>query len=311
VDARKLRYFVTVAQLGSFSAAARSLHVAQPALSRHVRALEESLGVELLVREARGVALTREGEELFVHGARALEQLDLLPRVVGPRSRRVSGRVVIGLPTSAAAVVAVPLLEAAFRRLPLVRVHLVESLSGYLREWIEAGRLDLAVVYDPTPNPVLRLDPILVEDLWLVGAPGALPGRGDEIAFRDVPRYPLVVPGATHSHRRLVEGVALGRGLRLDVRAEVDSLTVQKGIVASGQVFTILPHGSIQAELRSGTLAARRIVDPTVSRSVVLASALARTDNQACNAVARLLLDVSRRAVAGGTWRGRIDEGTG
>jgi LysR family nitrogen assimilation transcriptional regulator len=307
MDSRKLRYFVTVAHLGSFSAAARSLHVAQPALSRHVRALEESLGVELLVRAARGVTLTREGEELFVHGARALEQLDMLPRVVAPRSRHVAGRVVIGLPTSAASVIAVPLLEAAFRRYPLVRVHMVESLSGYLREWIEAGRLDLAVVYDPPPNPLLRLEPILVEDLWLVGSPGALPA-GDALPFRHVPRYPLVVPGATHSHRRLVEGVALGRGVQLDIRAEVDSLTVQKGIVAAGHAFTILPYGAIQAELAAGVLEARRIVDPTVSRSVTLASAVARRDNQACNALARLLLDVAARAVAAGRWQGRTEE---
>jgi LysR family nitrogen assimilation transcriptional regulator len=307
MDARKLRYFVTVAQLGSFSAAARSLHVAQPALSRHVKSLEDALGVTLLVREARGVTLTRDGEELFTHGARALEQLDLLPRVVGPRSRRVSGRVVIGLPTSASAVLALPLLEAAFRRHPQVRVHLIESLSGYLREWIEAGRLDLAVVYDPQPNPALRLDPILVEDLWLVGAPGTLPPGTDTIAFRSLASYPLVLPGATHSHRRLVEGVALGRSVRLNLRAEVDSLTVQKGVAAAGSVFTVLPHGAIQADLADGRLEARRIVDPAVSRSVGLAAAVARSDNPACNAMARLTLEVARRLVAGGVWQGRTD----
>ena len=65
MDARRLRYFVTVAQLGSFSAAARRLHIAQPALSRQVKALEAMLGVALLVRDARGVSLTHEGEELL------------------------------------------------------------------------------------------------------------------------------------------------------------------------------------------------------------------------------------------------------
>jgi LysR family transcriptional regulator, nitrogen assimilation regulatory protein len=309
MDARRLRYFVAVAQLGSFSAAARRLHVAQPALSRHVKALEASLGVPLLVREPRGVKLTRDGEDFFAEGARALEMLDMLPRGIGQQNQRVAGRVVIGLPTSASAVVAVALLDAAFSRYPNVRVQLIESLSGYLREWIEAGRLDLAIVYDPPPNPGLRIDPILVEDLWLVGAPGTLPAGQEAVPFRDIAGYPLVIPGATHSHRRLVEGIARRRGVRLNLRAEVDSLTVQKAIVAAGHAHTILSHGAIQSELAAGQLQACRIVDPTVSRTVALAAAIASSDSQACNAMAKLTLEIAGGLVASGVWRGRIDEG--
>lgn len=307
MDARQLRYFVTVAQLGSFSAAARRLHVAQPALSRHVKALEEMLGVTLLNRSARGVVLTSEGEELFHRGSQVLEELDLLPRLVGPASGIVSGRVVIGLPTSASAVMAVPLLKAVIERYPQVRVHLIESLSGYLQEWIEAGRLDLAVVYDPVPRSGIRIDPILVEDLWLIGAPGALPTSRGYVAVSELPQYPLLMPGATHSHRRLVEGIATGAGARLDLAAEVDSLSVQKRLVAAGGTFTILPKGAVHDELASGSLQAVRIVEPTISRSVTLASSLSRSDNQACNLMARLCLEVARGLVEDGVWHGRPD----
>lgn len=305
MDARRLRYFVAVAQLGSFSAAARRLHIAQPALSRHVKALEDMLGVTLLARDARGVSLTHEGEELLAHSVHVLEQLDMLPRLVGPKSLRVAGRVVVGLPTSAGAVIAVPLLRAALERYPNVRIHLIESLSGYLQEWIESGRLDLAVVYDPKSNPGIRVDPILVEDLWLVGDPQSLPADLDSVRLQDLPRFPLVVPGASHSHRRLLEGVALSHGVRLDIRAEVDSLTVLKRMASEGGVFAILAHGAVQAELAAGTLRAARLVEPAISRSVALASSLSRSDNQACHAIARLTLEVARAAVADGTWRGR------
>ncbi|MGE0798011.1 MAG: LysR substrate-binding domain-containing protein [Lautropia sp.] len=305
MDARQLRYFVTVAQLGSFSAASRRLHIAQPALSRHVKALEEKLGVTLLQRGARGVRLTGEGEQLLGHGSQVLEQLDLLPRMVGPSRRIVSGRVVIGLPTSASAVLAVPLLRAAVDRYPQVRVHLIESLSGYLQEWIESGRLDLAVVYDPSPHSGIRLDPILHEDLWFVGARGALPAGVETIALREVPRYPLLLPAATHATRRLIEGVALAHGVRINLIAEVDSLTVQKDLVATGAAFTILPRGSIHADLVAGRLQAARIVEPTVGRTVTLAASLLRGDNQACNAMARLVLETGRRLVSDGVWHGR------
>ena len=175
VDARKLRYFVTVAQLGSFSEAARRLHIAQPALSRHVRDIEESLGVALLVRDARGVKLTEEGEQLLAHALDVLHRLESLPRLVGSRSAKITGRVSIGLPTSASAVLSAPLLRAAIERYPSVRIHLIESLSGYLQEWIEAGRIDLAILFDAQAAPGVHLEPILVEDMWLVGGPGALP----------------------------------------------------------------------------------------------------------------------------------------
>ena len=302
MDARRLRYFVAVAQLGSFTAAARRLHIAQPALSRHVKALEGMLGVTLLDREARGVSLTRDGEELLGHAVHVLEQLDMLPRLVGPESRRVAGRVVVGLPTSAGAVIAVPLLRAALQRYPNVRVHLIESLSGYLQEWIESGRLDLAVVYDPRSNPGIRLDPILVEELWLVGGPGSMAPATGTLPLQDLPRFPLVIPGTTHSHRRLVEGIALSHGLHLDIRAEVDSLTVLKGMVSDGKVFSILAYGAVHAELAAGILQAARLVDPAISRSVALASPLSRTDNQACNAIARLILEIARGAVESGVW---------
>jgi len=313
MDARRLRYFVTVAQLGSFSAAARRLHVAQPALSRHVKSLEAMLGVALLTRDARGVRLTHDGEELLAHSVHVLEQLDMLPRLVGPKSLRVAGRVVVGLPTSAGAVMAVPLLRAAIERYPNVRVHLIESLSGYLQEWIESGRLDLAVVYDPKPNPGVRVDSILVEDLWLVGSPQALPAGIDVMPLQELPHFPLVVPGASHSHRRLLEGVALSHGVRLDIRAEVDSLTVIKRMAAEAGVFAILAHGAVQAELAEGKLRAMRLVEPSISRSVALASSFSRRDNQACHAIARLALEIAREAVAAGIWRGRADpaEGTG
>jgi LysR family transcriptional regulator, nitrogen assimilation regulatory protein len=305
VDARKLRYFVMVAQLGSFSEAARRLHIAQPALSRHVRDIEESLGVALLVRDARGAKLTEDGEQLLAHALDVLHRLESLPRLVGSRSEKIAGRVSIGLPTSASAVLSGPLLRAAFERFPSVRIHLVESLSGYLQEWIEAGRIDLAILFDAQPTPGVRLDPILAEDMWLVGGPGALPGSGHEVALAELAKYRLVLTSAAQTHRRLVEGVALAHGLRLQILAEVDSLAVQKALVRDGSMFTVLTHSAVHADLAQGRLSAARIVSPSISRRVAMATAAARVDSQACRAIAMLTLQVARELVRDQVWVGR------
>ena len=165
------------------------------------------------------------------------------------------------------------------------------------------------MVYDPKPNPGVRIDSILVEDLWLVGSPQALPAGVDVMPLQELSRYPLVVPGASHSHRRLLEGVALSHGVRLDIRAEVDSLTVIKRMAAEAGMFSILAHGAVQAELAAGKLRAARLVEPSISRSVALASSFSRSDNQASHAIARLALEIARDAVAAGVWRGRADPG--
>jgi LysR family nitrogen assimilation transcriptional regulator len=305
MDARKLRYFVTVAQLGSFSEGARRLHIAQPALSRHVKDIEESLGVTLLVREARGVKLTEDGQQLLAHALDVLHRLESLPRLVGARSETVAGRVTVGLPTSASAVLAAPLLRAAIERYPSVRIHLIESLSGYLHEWIEAGRIDLAILFEAQPSPAVSLEPILVEDLWLVGGPQALDPGVKEIPLAELGRYRFALTSPSQSHRRLVEGSALSNGLRLQIVAEVDSLSTQKELVRDGQLFTILAHSAIQSDLAAGRLSAARIVAPTISRPVAMASARSRNDSQACNAIAALMLEIARGLVRDQVWLGR------
>lgn len=304
MDSRQLRYFAAVAQLGSFSAAARQLHIAQPALSRHVKALEDTLGVKLLMRSVAGVTTTQEGAELLVKATQVLEQLDSLARSIGPHSEEVSGRVVLGLPHSTAAVLATPLMRAAIRQFPNVRLHLIDSLSGYLREWIESGRLDLAVLFDPLPKAGVRLAPIMVEDLCLVGRPGSWPAGQLEIPLCEIAGHPIIIPSPAHSNRRLLESAVLSHGVRLNIIAEIDSLAIQKLMVSDGQVFSILTHGSIYNELAAGTLQAVRIVEPTVSRSVMLASAMARSGNHACNAIHKLTLETALGLLRSQIWLG-------
>ncbi len=165
MDIRPLRYFVTIAELGSFSAASRHLNVAQPALSRHIKALEADLATPLLVRSPQGVTMTEPGERLFHHALSILRQIDLVPGMVTKPDHPVTGRVSIGLPTSASAILSAPLLARAAERFPGVRLHLVESLSGFLLEWVQSRRVDLAILFDAEPSPTLWLKTMLVENL--------------------------------------------------------------------------------------------------------------------------------------------------
>ncbi|WP_423280890.1 LysR family transcriptional regulator [Enterovirga sp. CN4-39] len=306
-----MRYFVAVAECGSFTAASRQLGVAQPALSRHVKSLETDLGITLFVRSASGVALTREGGDLLRHGRRALDELEQIPKLLAQGGAPLSGRVAIGLPTSTSAVLSKPTLLAVTERHPAVRLHLVESLSGFLSEWIESGRLDLAVLFDVETQPHLHVEPLLIEDLWLVGRPDAFPAREAEIPIRSLGRYPLLLPSVSHSHRSLLGKMTLSHGVQLNVVAEVDSLAVLKAIVSSEPLFSIFAQSAVHAEVAAGKLHAARLVEPVISRSVSLVASTARGRSRAAREVGTLVADLARDLVIAGTWQGRLPSAAG
>jgi LysR family nitrogen assimilation transcriptional regulator len=308
MDIRALRYFVAIAEAGSISKAAGYLRIAQPALSRHVHAIEEELGTSLLIRTPRGVTMTEGGEQLYSSALDILRQLDTLPDVIGTRGHVVTGRVVVGLPTSASAVLATPLLLAAMDRYPQVQIHLIESLSGFLREWVQTGRLDLAVLYDAQESPTLHVDPMLDEDLWLVGAPERLAELEAGVAFRDLSRFPLVMPGLPHSLRRLINDMALREGVRLTVAAEADSLHIVKNLAATGRTFSLLVRSAIWTELKAGMVSAVPIHSPTIRRSVSLARPLLRGRNRAAEEIARLCLSIAADLKRRDLW-GNADTG--
>src|SRR5215213_3100013 len=118
VDLRQLRYFVGIVDEQSISLAAKRLRVAQPALSHHVRSLEVDLGVPLLVRGLHGVKPTEAGERLYAYAVNILKYVDEATDWVRRLGAEPQGLVAVGLPTSVALVVAVPLVEAVCRELP-------------------------------------------------------------------------------------------------------------------------------------------------------------------------------------------------
>ena len=157
------------------SRAAEMLDVAQPTLSRQVRLLEQELGQHLLYRNGRGVEPTEAGLR-FVEHARALLALAERARE-DLRSLRETpaGKVSVGLPPRIARVLTPPLVQAFRREFPGASIAVAEGLSAQVREWLLAGRVDLALLYDPAPSPQLACESLFREDLVLAAAPALGP----------------------------------------------------------------------------------------------------------------------------------------
>jgi LysR family nitrogen assimilation transcriptional regulator len=302
MDIKTLRYFVAVSETGSFSAASRRIRVAQPALSRQVRQLEAQLGVKLLTRSPNGVVTTEAGERLLRFGLGLVHQFDRVPTVVNAKDQPVSGAVSIGLPTSTGAVLSTPPLLRAKQLFPGIRIHLIESLTGYLEEWVMAGRLDLAVLYNAEPSSKLTLTPLMLEELHLVAAAAGPLAARRTMPFAELHRYPLIVPGSPHALRRLIDAAARSHGVELNIAYEVDSLPVLKTLVQSGEACAILSAGAVHRELADGTLRALKIVRPNVVRSVSLAASAVLDETPARVQLTKLVVELTAELQHSGAW---------
>lgn len=309
MDLRVLRVFVAVVEGGSFSAAAGRLRIAQPALSLQIRKLEEELGCQLVQRLPRGVVPTPAGLKLLAHAR------DLLARAVAARddlrgeAAEPTGEVTIGLPQSVAAMLTVPLLSRVLAELPQVRLRIIESMTGYIPDWIREGRLDLGMVFRAEVGSGLVLDHLLEEQLFLIGpadSPMAaqVPGTGEtgRVGFQDMIQLPMILPGVPHGLRELIDQQARRSGIKLQVVAEVDALAQLTAAASAGLGWSILSFTTIREALEAGRIGAWRIEDPAITRSIYLCRPLDRPGTRAVRAVGDLLRQVLEMLVRNGTW---------
>ncbi|HEX6722072.1 MAG TPA: LysR substrate-binding domain-containing protein, partial [Burkholderiaceae bacterium] len=204
MNLKHLESFVRVAELGSFSKAARVLDIAQPALSRQVRALETDLRETLLLRNGRGVTLTDAGRRLFEHGVQILQRVAQAREGLGAERDAAVGHVTIGLPPSIGRRLTLPLIEGFREHLPRARLTIVEGLSANIAEWIGSGRADLGLLYNPDAQPALEITPLLRERLCLVEAARGRKGNKGPLPLRELGAYPLILPERHQSIRRLL-----------------------------------------------------------------------------------------------------------
>jgi LysR family transcriptional regulator, nitrogen assimilation regulatory protein len=279
MDLKQLEYFVRVAELGSFTRAAIELDVAQPALSRQVRLLEVELRQALLVRNGRGAVPTEAGKLLLDHGRGILHQVERAREDLGRLRGGLAGRVAVGLPTSVARVLTVPLLRAFRAALPEARLSISEGLSGGLQEGLVSGRLDIVVLYNAQPSRELDLTPLMEEDLLLVRA--RPPGLHEDpppgpIPLAQVAELPLVIPTRPNAIRMHVEAQMADIGCRPNVALEIDGVSAILDLVLDGAGCAILSRNALLNTPRPSAYVAQQIGSPPMRIPLMLATSLQR-----------------------------------
>lgn len=302
MELRQVRYFVRIVELGSMGRASADLGLVTSALSQQISRLEGELSARLLTRTSAGVVPTEAGLAFLRQARLMLRHADEAVRAA--QQARLSGHVSVGLAPTTAAVLGLPLVQAMRERYPEVRLHLVESLSGFLVQMLETRRIDLAVLFRQEQLLGMSVMPLLSERLFLI-AHAALPGLppGSETTIEQVAALPLVLPSGPHGLRSTIEAAFAAAGQRPNIVAEIDSLAVLMDAVQGGLGATIQP-GAALARQAAGQLMHWRLTDTLTERDNVIASLSDDELSPAALAARVVLTDLGHRLVDEGRWPG-------
>lgn len=250
---RQMQYFVALAESGSFSRAALACHVTQSTLSDAIRQLEETIGVSLIDRSNRTMALTAAGEEA-VRRMKALlvdarEMMDAARSSEAP----LSGRVRLGVIPSIAPYFLPRALPDLRRAYPDLRLHLREDLTRTLLEDLRAGRLDICLIAFPIQTDGLASE-IIAEDSLLLAVDGRhrLAGR-HRVQREELADETLLLLEDGHCLRDHIRAVAPGLADRQNEEIRASSLTTLVHMVDNQLGITFLPRIAVEAGILSGT----------------------------------------------------------
>jgi LysR family nitrogen assimilation transcriptional regulator len=306
MDIRELRYFIHVARVGSFNRAAAQLNIAQPALSRQLKKLEDELDVKLLIRNGRGVELTEAGSILLAQAESLVTQFEDAVKLVTSREEKFGGHIVVGLPPTAGLLIGPELFEIFRTRWPHATLVLREGISSSLEEWLLDRRIHIAVMHNPLPLEGIDIEPLLHERMVVVHN---LPGERDPktargVRIRDLGDMPLILPALPHSNRRLVERAAHQNGARLNIVAEVDSVRFTMALVKRGLGQTIQTYAGAMRDLSTGELGARFIDRPMLMSTLAMGVPREAKSNWLTMETVRLLRNVISMLISRGDWVG-------
>ena len=306
IDLRQLNTFLTVADTGSFSRASEKLFVAQPALSRQIRMLEEALNVEVFVRHGRGVVLTAAGELLYERARILLQSLERTQADVTAVAGEVTGQVVLGLLPTVTHSFSGTIIEQYMKRFPQVHLSVKSAMSGTLQQMVMQHRLNLAISYNHSNHKNLRYRPLLEEQLYLISPPNTKVSKRSEITLDEVLELPLVMPEEKHGLRVSIEKEAAERNKTLNLAMEVSAWPMLTDMVRRGLGYTILSSAAVHDMVQRKEVMAIPITSPEIKRTLSIVTPTDLPSSVATMKLAEIIIQQVAEQVEAGAWKGKL-----
>jgi LysR family nitrogen assimilation transcriptional regulator len=258
---RHLHYFVSVVDAGSFSRAASTIHVAQPALSQQIAQLEEQLGVSLLLRSARGVRPTAAGEVLYREASSILRRLHQLPGIVRSGTESTKGIVRLGMSSTFLTTAPMAFMEQSKASLPDVVLRMAISDSPTIKRRVTEHELDLGLVLEDEFAPTVARTPLFRQRLFLIRHRTA--SKGKPVQLVDLASLPLVLPPSPNMTRTALDRAFAAARLSPNVVMEADVVANIITAVRAGVGGSVLPKGDL-SDMSGDDLGEPEAIEPPV-----------------------------------------------
>jgi DNA-binding transcriptional LysR family regulator len=304
-DLHQLRIFLKVAEVGSLGKASAQLRIAQPALSRQIKMLEDEAGTALFTREWRGMTLTPAGLELRRSISGAVKELDQAMTNLRSLADVPGGRVSFGLVSTLSG----PMTGAIARRvaadLPGVVLSICDGFSLHLVEWLHRGDIDFAIVCGTAMDLHMTADELIVDELVLIGSADSELDPARPVPVQSLSDFPLILPSNPNGMRRIIETAAAKARAKLDVRFEGDSMTILAELASAGVGYSIVPMSSFQHLRRQGNLNMRHapLIRPKLTKQLIIAR-MSESLSPPVAAVHRVVREEVAHAVRSGALQG-------
>ena len=252
MEIHQLRYFVAVAEEGSFSRAAARVRVAQSSLSQQIRKLEAEVGQPLFDRLPRSVVLTEAGRCLIDYARQILASIGDARRCIDEFKGEIAGRVAVGaIPTIAPYVL--PELVVTFQNhYPQVTLEIVEDVTAGIRRRIEAGELDVALASTCQQSPTLRRERLGNEPLLALVPEGHELAKKTEITFDDLKSQRFLLLHEMHCLSQQVHHLLESRRLHPEIALAGSQLSTIANMVAAGIGVSIVPQMMVRHHATPG-----------------------------------------------------------
>lgn len=268
-DLADLRAFVAVAELNSFRAAAESIHLSQPALSRRVEKLEAALGIRLFDRTTRSVSLTAVGRD-FSRKARALLD-DLENSLLSMRDVASSqvGEVVIACIPSAVYYFLPQVLKEYHAKYPRIRVRIVDDSANAVLESVTRGEADFGISIIGTQEPEIEFQAILAESFVLACRRDHPLAVKRQVSWSELGQYDYMTVDKSSGNRLLLDHALASANARPSWVYESKHISTLVGMVDAGLGIAVVPRLSMPMG-KHPTLVSVPLTDPSVERTVGL-----------------------------------------
>jgi len=271
IDTLGIQAFMAIADEGSFRKAADALHISQTALTRRLQNLEANLGVKLVERTTRSVALTRIGSDFLPHGHRLLTELGTALVEIRVSGKAQRGDITIACVPTVGVHYLPRIIKEYSARYPNNRIKILDHLSSGVTEAVLRREAEFGIRQGGSQHPELTSISLLRDRYVLICRDDHPLADRKKLSWKQLQAYPLIVPSHVMTNRALLDAALGADNLVLQSYFEVQRSSTAVGMVAEGVAAAVVPRLAVQR----GAYPNIRVVamtEPVVSWTLVLLS---------------------------------------